>query len=178
MKPVYDFDEVEADVPDFKPLTAEQARQLQERHPPVSPWWVILGQTAVGGLVALAAWRITGETRTGWSAAWGALAVVIPAAVFARGVTRRRNGANPAAAVAGFLGWEFVKIALTLALLALSPKVVPGLSWLALVVGLVATMKTWWLAFLVRAVFVRKTAADHASNVSKISGPAGAQKKD
>lgn len=165
MRPVNDFDEAEADVPDFKPLTAEQARQLRERHPPVSPWWVILGQAAVGVLVALAAWRITGETRTGWSAAWGALTVVLPAVVFARGVTRRREGNNPAAAVAGFLGWEFVKIALTLALLALSPKVVPGLSWLALVVGIVATMKTWWLAFLIRAVFRRK-AADKALNTS------------
>lgn len=173
MRPVTDLDEVEADVPDFKPLTAEQAQQLRERHPPVSPWWVILGQAAVGVLVALAAWRITGETRTGWSAAWGALTVVLPAVVFARGVTRRRAGNNPAAAVAGFLGWEFVKIALTLALLALSPKVVPGLSWLALVVGIVATMKTWWLAFLVRAVLVEKKATP---KVSKISGPAGAQK--
>lgn len=150
---------------DFKPLTAEQAQALRERHPPVSPWWIILGQAAVGGLVALAAWRITGETRTGWSAAWGALTVVLPAVVFARGVTRRRAGENPAAAVAGFLGWEFVKIALTLALLALSSKVVPGLSWLALVVGLVATMKTWWLAFLIRAVF-RGKAAEKALNTS------------
>ena len=175
MKPVNDFDEVEADVPDFKPLTAEEARQLQERHPPVSPWWVILGQTAVGLGVAWAAWGFTGETRTGWSAAWGVSAVVIPAAVFARGVTRRRAG-HPAAAVAGFMGWEFVKIALTLALLALSPKVVPGLSWLALVVGMVVTMKTWWLAFLVRAVFSKKAARADASKISKISGPARAQK--
>ncbi|WPB56773.1 ATP synthase subunit I [Xylophilus sp. GOD-11R] len=158
MRPVDDFDEVEADVPDIKPLTADEARQLRERHPPVSPWWVILGQASVGALVALAAWGITGTTRAGWSAAWGALAVVLPAAVFARGVTRRGVGANPGAAVAGFLGWEFVKIALTLALLALAPRVVQGLSWLALVVGLVATMKTWWLAFLIRAVFRRKAA--------------------
>jgi len=172
MRPATEFDEVEADVPDFKPLTAEEARQLQERHPPVSPWWVILGQAAVGVLVALATWGVTGEAGTGWSAAWGALAVVVPAAVFARGITRRR-GANPAAAVAGFLGWEFVKIALTLALLALSPKVVPGLSWLALVVGLVATMKTWWLALLARAVFGKKTATPETS---KISAPAMGKK--
>ncbi|QHI99097.1 ATP synthase subunit I [Xylophilus rhododendri] len=156
MRPVTDWEELEADAPDFKPLTAEEARLLRERHPSVSPWWVILGQATVGFLAAWVAWAITGEARTGWSAAWGALAVVLPAAVFARGVTRRREGSNPAAAVAGFLGWEFVKIALTLALLALSPKVVPGLSWLALVAGMVVTAKTWWLAFLVRAALRKR----------------------
>ncbi len=157
MKPWHADDELEADVPEFKPLTAEEARQLQQRHPPMSPWWVITGQVAVGVLVALAAWGLTGESRTGWSAAWGALAVVVPAAVFARGVTRRRARGNPAAAVVGFLGWEIVKIALTLALLALSPRVVHGLSWLALIAGLVATTKAWWLAYLVRAASRRKT---------------------
>ena len=170
MRPATEFDEAEADVPDFKPLTAEEARQLQERHPPVSPWWVILGQFAVGVLVALAAWGLTGETRTGWSAAWGALTVVLPAVVFARGVTRRRSGANPAAAVAGFLGWEFVKIALMLALLALSFKVVQGLSWLALVVGMIVTMKTWWLAFLIRAVFRRKPAEEALKTSARAAG--------
>ena len=52
-----------------------------------------------------------------------------------------------------------------LALLALSFKVVQGLSWLALVVGMIVTMKTWWLAFLIRAVF-RGKAAEKALNTS------------
>ena len=37
------------------PLTAEEARRLRERHPPVSPWWVVAGQGVVGLVVALAA---------------------------------------------------------------------------------------------------------------------------
>ena len=35
---------------------------------------------------------------------------------------------------------------LTVVLLLLAPLVVPGLNWLALVLGLVVVMKTYWLA--------------------------------
>ena len=73
--------------PPFKPLTAEEARRLREQNPPVSPWWVVAGQAVVGLVVALAAWALTGKQNVGWSAGYGALAVVIPAAIFARGLT-------------------------------------------------------------------------------------------
>ena len=48
------------------------------------------------------------------------------------------------------------KIVLTIALLVAAPRVVPGLNWLALVAGLVITMKTYWVALMVRPG-VRKT---------------------
>lgn len=150
MKPNAADDELEAEDPEFKPLTAEQAQRLQELHPPVSPWRVITGQIGVGILTAVAAWIFTGQSRMGWSAAWGAVAVVVPAAVFARGFTRRRAVANPGAAAVGFLGWEIVKIVLTVGFLAVAPRVVPGLSWLALLAGMVLTMKAYWIALLAR----------------------------
>jgi ATP synthase protein I len=143
-------EELEANVPDFKPLTAEEARKLRERHPPVSPWRIVAGQAAVGVVVALAAWLVTGQARMGWSAAWGAWAVVFPAAVFARGITRRNVALRPGAVAAGFLGWEFVKIGLTVLLLAVSPRLVPDLSWLALIAGMVLAMKAYWIALLAR----------------------------
>ncbi len=37
------------------PLTAEQARRVREQNPPVSPWWVVAGQVAVGVVAALLA---------------------------------------------------------------------------------------------------------------------------
>ena len=43
-----------------------------------------------------------------------------------------------------------------LAMLAAAPKLVPGLSWLALLAGLVVVMKTYWVALIVRSS-VRKT---------------------
>ena len=67
----------EDEQPPVKPLTAEQARQLRERHPPVSPWWVVGGQAVMGLVTALVAWAVTGKASVGWSAGYGALAVVI-----------------------------------------------------------------------------------------------------
>ena len=129
-----------------QPLTAEQARRVREQNPPVSPWWVVAGQAAVGLVAALLAWVLTGKQDVGWSVAYGALAVVVPAAVFARGLTGRFSSLNAGTAAVGFLLWEMVKIALTLAMLAVAPRLVAGLSWPALLVGLVLAMKVYWVA--------------------------------
>jgi ATP synthase protein I len=127
-------------------LTAEEAKRVREQNPPVSPWWVVAGQAGVGLLAALAAWLVTGKQNVGWSAGYGALAVVIPAAVFARGLTGRFASLNAGTAAVGFLLWEMVKVALTLAMLMVAPGLVPGLSWPALLVGLVLAMKVYWVA--------------------------------
>ena len=137
--------ETEDELP-FRQLTAEEAARLREDNPPGSPWRVIGGQLGVGLTVALAAWALSGKQNVGWSAAYGALAVVIPAAVFARGLTGRFSSLNPSAAVAGFFLWEMVKIALTVAMLVAAPRLVPALSWPALLVGLVLAMKVYWVA--------------------------------
>jgi ATP synthase protein I len=134
------------EAPPIKPLTAEEARRLREQHPSVSPWWVVAGQAVVGLVTALAAWALTGRQNVGWSAAYGALAVVIPAAVFARGITGRFASLNAGTAAFGFLLWEMVKIALTVAMLVAAPRLVSALSWPALLAGLVLTMKVYWLA--------------------------------
>ena len=128
------------------PLTAEEARRLREKNPPVSPWWVVAGQAGVGLLAALVAWGVTGKENVGWSTGYGALAVVIPAALFARGLMSRFSSHNAASAAAGFMVWEMVKIASTIALLAAGPKLVSDLSWPAMLVGLVLAMKVYWVA--------------------------------
>ncbi len=156
MKTIAPETETEAEESDFKPLTADEAAMWRSRNPSISVWKVVVGQALVGILVALVAWVLTGSVRVGWSAAYGALAVVVPAALFARGVLRQKASTNPRAAMVGFFGWEIAKIVLTVALLAAAPWVVPGLSWMALVVGMVITMKTYWVALLVRPG-VRKT---------------------
>ena len=127
-------------------LSAEEARRVREQNPPVSPWWVVAGQALVGAVAALLAWAITGRQNVGWSVAYGALAVVIPAAVFARGLTGKFASLNPLSAATGFMVWEMVKIALTLALLLAAPRLVAGLSWPALLIGLILAMKVYWVA--------------------------------
>ncbi len=136
----------EDEQPPFKPLTAEEARKLREQHPPVSPWWVVGGQVVVGVVAALVAWAATGKQNVGWSAGYGALAVVIPAAIFARGLTGRFSSLNAGTAAFGFMLWEMVKIALTVAMLVAAPRLVAGLSWPALLIGLVLAMKVYWVA--------------------------------
>ena len=136
----------EDEQPPVKPLTAEQARRLREQHPPVSPWWVVGGQAVVGLVTAVVAWAITGKPGVGWSAGYGALAVVIPAAVFARGLTGRFSSLNAGTAAVGFLLWEMVKIALSVAMMLAAPRLVRELSWPALLVGLILAMKVYWVA--------------------------------
>lgn len=156
MKTIAPLTETEAEESDFKPLTAQEAEQWRRANPPISVWKVVAGQALVGALVALGAWLLTGKAAVGWSAAYGALAVVGPAALFARGVLRHQAAANPRAAMVGFFGWEIAKIVLTVALLAAAPRLVSGLSWLALLAGMVIALKTYWVALLARPG-VRKT---------------------
>lgn len=118
------------------------------RHPRVSVWRIVAFQAVLGLLAAVVAWGVSGKSSIAWSTGYGALAVVLPAALFARGVARDRASAG--AALAGLFGWELVKIALTVAMLAAAPRLVPGLSWLALLAGMVVTMKTYWIALMVR----------------------------
>ena len=104
----------------------------------------------VGLVVALVTWGLTADPSKGLSAAWGALAVVIPAALFARGLKSPLASRNPGAAVYGFFLWEAVKIALTLTMLFAASRVVDNLSWPAMLVGLVLTMKVYWVALIRR----------------------------
>jgi len=147
---VSEFDAAESDEPEFKPLNAEEARALRERHPPLSPWRVVIWQAGVGLLVALLTWGLTQNGVAGASAAYGAMAVVLPAALFARGLSRQRLAAHAGAALSGFFVWEMVKIALTVAMLIVAPRLILNLNWLALLAGFVVTMKVYWVAMWLR----------------------------
>lgn len=130
-------------------MSAQEARRFRRQKPQVSPWQVVCWQAASGGVVALVTWVFTQNASVAWSLAYGALAVVVPAAIFARGLMGRFSSLNPATAVFGFFLWEMVKIALTVAMLVAAPRLVTDLSWPALLVGLVITMKSVWVATLV-----------------------------
>jgi ATP synthase protein I len=131
---------------DFKRLTAEEVKFLRQASRPVSPWQVVGLQALVGFAVALLAWLLTGKQLAGWSAAYGSLAVVLPAVIFVRGLARQQEAPNVGSALGGFFMWEVVKIALTVAMLFAAPRVVLSLNWLALLAGFVVTMKVYWVA--------------------------------
>ena len=141
----------------IKPLSRSEALLLKEKNPTLSPWVVLAGQASGGILVACLAWWLSGKPAVGWSALYGAMAVVIPGALFARGLMSRVTTINPAAAVTGFFLWEMVKIGLVLAMLFAAPRLVKDLSWPAMLVGLVVTMKVVWLVLWLEAKARRKS---------------------
>lgn len=146
------WDEDEDSGLDFKSLTRQEAQDLRLRDPAVSPWWIVGMQCVAGLVVALVAWGVSGQVMVGWSAAYGALAVIIPAALFARGLMSQFSSINAPTAQFGFFLWEAVKLIVALAMVAIAPTLIADLNWLALLAGLFVTLKMYWLALLKRPV--------------------------
>lgn len=140
-----------AQEPEFKPLTREQAQQWRASQPETSIWRLVGVQVLVGMLAGGLAWLLTQQGSVAWSVFYGAAAVFIPTAVMAWGLTSsalsRLLAGFAQAAFAGFLLWEGIKILLAVALLWSAPKLVPQLSWLGLLAGLVLVLKVYWLGF-------------------------------
>ncbi len=130
---------------DFVPLTPEQAAVVKAANPATSPWWVVAGQVVLG-LVLVGLALALFDQRIAKSVAWGVMAVVVPSALFARGLTSQFAKANVGTAVMSFFVWELVKIVVTLGILFAAHRLVSDLSWPAMLVGLVVTIKVYWLA--------------------------------
>ena len=140
--------------PEFKPLTREEAHQWRSSQPEISIWRLVAVQVLVGLASSVLAWLFTQRMSVAWSVLYGSAAVVVPSALMAWGLTSsalsRLLAGFAQAAFAGFLLWEGVKILLAVAMMWLAPNVVPGLSWLGLLAGLVVTLKVYWFAFLIQ----------------------------
>lgn len=119
---------------------------MVSRYPSISPWRLIALQALTGGLVAVA-WGVLARSWPSFiSALYGAMVVVVPAALMARGVFKRGAGRS----VGGLLFWEFVKLGLACALLAMAPRWVPALDWAAMLVTMVLCLKVIGLVLLRR----------------------------
>lgn len=135
--------------PAIRRWSHEDAAQLRKTQPAISPWRVVrwmLVASAVLGLLAFAAF----DAATALSTAYGSLCVAIPAAVLARGMTSPLSRMNAAAGALAFMLWEMVKIGLSIGMLILAPSLIANLSWPALLVGLILTMKVYFVAAIVK----------------------------
>jgi ATP synthase protein I len=132
--------------PAFKTYTREEALALRKRQPPLSPWRVVAVQAMVGAVLALFAMLVTGRQDITWSVLYGAATVVVPAALMARGMTSLLSSVTPGGGAVSFVLWESVKIAVTVLMLMLAPKIVQPLSWPALLVSLVLCLQVYWVA--------------------------------
>ena len=75
--------------------------------------------------------------------------MVLPSALLARGMTRGTR--NPRwLRPSGFMFWEMLKIGVAIAMLVIAARVVPHLSWPALLITMVVCMKVNWVALLWR----------------------------
>lgn len=146
--------EDEANEPEFKPLTPEEALQWRARQPVLSVWRLVGIQCMVGLVAAAIAWWWSGSDSLAASVLYGAASVVIPTALMAWGMTSsnlaRRSAGHVISMFMSFVWWEGVKILLSVAMLWLAPRIVPDLNWLALVAGLVVVLKVYWFGFWIQ----------------------------
>lgn len=132
----------------FKPMSAEEAAQWRQRQRPLSVYQPLVWQLVFGGLAVVVAWVwFLGRPAIAMSTLYGAAAVWVPAWVFVRALKRQQGTRHSMQALASLMFWEGVKIVLTIALLLAAPKVVKDLSWLALLLGFVVTVKAAWLGW-------------------------------
>lgn len=143
------WDDREDEAP-VRTLTRAEAQDLRERKPQVPAWWVVAAQAVVGLVVALLAGFVSDNPAVGVSALYGAAVVVVPGALMARGMSSRISSMSPGASAVSFMLWEMVKIAVSVLMLMLAPKIVQPLSWPALLGSLVVCMNVYLLALLWR----------------------------
>jgi ATP synthase protein I len=94
--------------------------------------------TVVAGVIA----ALLGGKAAMFSAVLGGLCCVVPNGIMAVrlfAATARPGGANPAT----FFIWEFIKIALTLALLGVTAWLYRDLNWLAFLAGIIVALKSY-----------------------------------
>ncbi|HYR25042.1 MAG TPA: ATP synthase subunit I [Aquabacterium sp.] len=111
----------------------------------MSVWQVIAVQTLFGVLVALIWGALSRNVSALLSSLYAVGVVVVPSVLMARGVFGRNAGRG----VGRLLVWEVLKLGLICALLALAPKVVRPLDWVALLVTLVLVLKVVGVVLLI-----------------------------
>jgi ATP synthase protein I len=145
--------------PEFKRLNADEAAEWRSRQPRESVWNLVLWQLLLGVLLVPLAWLLTRRIEVAVSVAYGVSCILLPTALMAYGLTssglarltQRLFPGVSGLSLAGLFFWEGVKVLLALAMMWLAPRMVPGLSWLALVAGLVVALKAYWLELWMRS---------------------------
>ncbi len=109
---------------------------------------VVLLQALASLLVALIAWAVGGPAA-GLSALAGGLACVLPNGLFALRLAAAARRPQGTSAATFFVG-EFVKVVSTVALLLLVVWAYRDLVWLAMIVAVIVTLKSYFVALIWR----------------------------
>ena len=124
--------------------SAEQVQALREKDPAFSIATLLFLPACLGLVLTAVTWLVSNRWNDAWSAGYGVLVVFVPSLLFAKGLARSTRSKDPGAAMRGFFVWEFVKIMMMIALLALS-SLFTGLNWLLMLLGMAITMKVYWI---------------------------------
>lgn len=131
--------------PPVEALTREEAQALIARNPSMSVWQVVAAQALFGLSVALLWGGLSRSVSALLSSLYAVAVVVVPSLLMARGVF----GRNARRGVGRLLVWEVLKLGLICALLALAPKLIKPLDWVALMVTLVLVLKVVGVVLLI-----------------------------
>jgi len=136
-----------------KPIRVWSAQEVQALRPScltLSPWGSVGWQGGMGLVVTALAGLFTGTWMVIASALMGAVAIVLPSALMAWGVSRSPADMTPGGLAVRFMSWEFIKIFVSVMALWLAPKLVQPLNWPVLLVSVVLCLKVGWVALLWR----------------------------
>ena len=133
----------------WKQLSRAEAEAIRQSQPPLSPWRVVAAQVAVGLVASCVAAVVFGRLGA-LSALYGAAAVAVPGALLARGATSPLTSLSPVVSAVSMLVWAFVKMMAAVFMLAIAPRIVPGLNWPVMLVTMVVCMQTYAFALLWR----------------------------
>ena len=131
-------------------LSRAEAAELAARQPAISPWRVVAYQVLSGLAIAALVQLVTGDVLLTASALYGAAVVAVPGALMARGATSRLGTISPLTSTVNIMGWAMVKIVVSVVMLALAARIVPGLNWPVMLATLVVCMQTYAFALLWR----------------------------
>ncbi len=145
LPPPQPFDEIGKEEEVFRRYSPQEAEQLRKTSPSISPWRVVLWMLVAAVVIGMVSWLIF-DLHTALSAAYGSLVVSLPAAVLARGMTSPLSRMNAVSGAMAFMLWEMVKIGLSIGMLMLAPSLIASLNWPALLIGLILTMKVYFVA--------------------------------
>jgi ATP synthase protein I len=153
---------------EYVALSADEAQSWRKRHTQMNIWNVLGIQAVVGLCATVGSYLVQisfGLTQVWSSTLYGALVVLLPGALFARGLGSKFGGASVGASVLKFFVWESVKIAVSIAMLMTANRWIGGvLSWPALLFGLIVTFKGFW-GFVVWSNVMRASPKNNNSNI-------------
>lgn len=135
---------------DFTPLNQQQAQVLQDQLGVLCLACALAWQGGLAAVVLALAYFVGLGSAAWCSALVGVLAAWLPQCLLVLGAGRKIGQLSASAWLLSLFWWEAVKLVLTLVLMALAAVWIRDVSWLALLLAFIFTLKVGWGALFVQ----------------------------